>query len=131
MKKSIILFILVIFGTITSIAQTISFRSTSFTYKYSNSYSWSKSEPSNMLITMDFSNDIITIFSPVIQYYKIIEYLGEGYDSDKDYVVKLRFVDQDGDYGIMRLIQRTSGKSELYIDFSNIHWCYSVMRIYN
>lgn len=129
MKKSIILFILVVFGTITSIAQTISFKSTSFAYK-SNS-SWSRPEPSNMLITIDFTNDIITIFSPSTQYYKIIEYLGEGYDSDRDYVVRYRFIDQDGDYGTMRLIQRQSGRSEIYVDFNNVHWMYSVIRVYN
>lgn len=134
MKQRIFAFVMFVILSITAIsAQTISFKTTSFSYREKNSYgwtNWSNSTSSNLLLTIDIDNDRVTIFSPLTQYYKITEYVSQGYDSDGDYVAKFRFIDQDRDYGTLRLIQRTSsGKSEVYIDFANVMWCYSVIRL--
>lgn len=112
-------------------AEIISFRTTSYTYKTYDGRRWSNWAPyqsSNMLITFDFNNDVVTILSPRIQRYRILSYLGTTTDRDGDKTLKYDFLDQDGDYGVMRLVERVSGKCEIYIDFRNVIWVYSVIR---
>ena len=106
----------------------------SFCYKEKNSQGlwedWSKWEDSDVQITMDLTTDIVTIYSKDKQVYQITDYVESSTDSDGDDIVKLRFVDQDGDQGTMRLIERNSeNRSEIYIDFNNITWVYEVRRI--
>lgn len=112
--------------------QIIKFRTTSYTSKEYTPYGWTnwqKYQRSDMLVEMDFSNDIVTIYSPRRQYYKIVNYNGTYTDRDGDTTASFDFIDQDNDYGSMRLVQRRNGKSEIYIDFSNIIWVYSVVRL--
>lgn len=118
--------------TIVASAQTINFRTTSFTYKertYSGWSNWAPTEASNMLLTMDLDNDLVVIYSPTTQIYSITSYDGTSKDRDGDTTAKYHFIDQDGDRGVMRLVMRRSGKSEIYIDFSNVIWVYSVLRL--
>lgn len=133
MKKFLILFILFITGTLVSSAQDVmKFNTISFTYQELTPYGWSGWAPyqsSNVMILMDFNRDIVTIYSPVTQKYKIIDYYGTTTDSDGDTTAKFQFIDQDGDYGTMRLMQRRTGKSEIYIQYQNVIWTYSVIRI--
>lgn len=130
--KKFIFAIIFSFIAIAVSAQTISFRTTSYTYKEMGYYGWTDWKPyqsSNMLITMDLTNDVVTIYSPKTQIYAIYSYNGSYVDSDGDQISKYSFVDQDGDIGQMRLVIRRNGTSELYIDFSNIIWVYSVIRL--
>lgn len=136
-KKFIIGVVLLLLGIfITSseaLCQVIRFNTTSFTSKERTSYGWSgwkKKSSSDMLLTIDLDSDLVTIYSPRIQVYKIINYDGAWTDSDGDSTVQYKFIDQDGDYGTLRLVQRRNGLSEVYIDFSNIIWVYSVVRLY-
>lgn len=132
MKKGLVILFLVLISAISCSAQILKFRTTSFTSKEHTSYGWTnwqRYQRSDMLVEMDFNNDIVTIYSPRRQYYKIISYNGTYTDSDGDTTASFDFVDQDNDYGSMRLVQRRNGKSEIYIDFSNIMWVYSVIRI--
>lgn len=131
LKKVIILLFLCISLPLSS--QTINFKTISFAekeYNYSTQSweAWSSWEDSNMLLTIDMSNDIVTIYSPKVQIYQIYSSNGSYYDDDDDLHVLFKFVDQDGDNGTMRLLQRTSGSSEIYIEFSNIKWCYRVIQ---
>lgn len=128
-------FLLLLAGLVFSIAvhaQVISFKTTSFTMTEKTSSGWGKWKPyqnSNLLVTIDLNNDVVTIYSPSTQYYKIISYEGTYVDNDGDQSVRYKFIDQDGDRGTMKLMQRRSGKSEIYIQFSNIIWVYSVIRL--
>ena len=118
--------------SITASAQVINFRTTSYTYKQKNGYSWSNWAPyesSNMRITMNLNTDVVTIYSPKIQMYRVINYVGTYVDSDGDQVAEYKFIDQDGDRGTMRLMIRQNGKSEMYIQFANVIWVYTVIRI--
>lgn len=131
MKRLLTLLVLVI-AAITVSAQVINFETTSYTYKTYNGYSWSKWAPyqsSDMLVTMDIDRDLVIIYSPRTQIYKIVNYSGTYTDNDGDSTMEFRFIDQDNDRGVLRLVQRRSGKSEIYIDFANITWCYSVIRL--
>lgn len=117
-----------------SFSQIINFRTVVFScniYEYSlhKWTGWSSWEDSNILITMDFSSDLVTIYSPSIQIYKVYTSSGNYYDSDGDFHILFQFIDQDGDEGTMRLLQRTSGQSEIYIEFKNVKWCYRVIRL--
>lgn len=131
MKKILVLLMLMI-CVVTASAQVLNFRTTSYTYKEKTSYGWTRWAPyesSNMKVTINLNTDLVTIYSPRTQYYKIISYDGTYTDSDGDQTAKYRFYDQDGDFGTIRLVVRRSGKSEIYIDFANVMWVYSVIRI--
>lgn len=130
--KKILLVLLFSIISLTTFSQTIKFETTSYTYKIRDGYSWSKWAPyqsSSMLLTMDLDRDLVTIYSPKTQVYKIVDYSGTYTDNDGDSTMEFKFVDQDGDRGTMRLMQRRSGKSEIYIQFANVIWVYSVIRI--
>lgn len=132
MKKFLIALILVVLTAVSASAQTIRFRTTSYTSKEYTAYGWTNWKPyqsSDMLVTMNLDTDIVTIYSPRKQIYKIISCEGEYIDNDGEPVLLYRFIDQDGDIGTMKLMQRRSGKSEIYIGFNNIIWVYSVIRL--
>lgn len=115
-------------------AQVLNFKTTAYASTTYNSYyqkwnKWSSWEDSDMLLTINLNNDRVTIYSPVTQLYVIYKHVGNYYDSDGDYNMVFKFIDQDSDYGTMRLLQRTSGASEIYVEFANVKWCYRVIRI--
>ena len=113
-------------------AQTYSYRSTEFAYKYVNDYGkwtdWSDWERSNILITINFNTDIVKIYSPKTQTYHITEFVRNYTDNSGGQQVEFRFVDQDYDRGTMRLRIESNGNSQIYIDFSNLMWVYNVVR---
>lgn len=121
--------------SISSFGQILKFRTTAFASNSYNYYTqrwtgWSSWENSDMLLTINLNNDVVTIYSPKTQIYSIYDFDGEFYDSDGDYNMVFWFIDQDYDKGKMKLLQRTSGASEVYIEFSDLRWCYRVVRIY-
>lgn len=90
---------------------------------------WSDWQDSNMDMVIDLDNDIVTIDSPTKQVYYITEYVGNFTDNSGGKQVEFAFKDQDGDRGHMRLRIETNGNSQVYIDFSNVRWCYNVRRV--
>ena len=133
MKKFIIL-LLVIISAIAAYSQTIYLKTTAYTirhynYTYSRWNSWSDWQSSDMLVTFDLDNDIVKIYSPKTQIYAIYSAGEPYYDSDGDFNMEFKFIDQDYDSGTMCLLQRQSGASEIYIRFANMQWCYRVRRL--
>lgn len=132
MKRFLLIVLLCTITTIAASAQVLRFRTTSFTSKERTSRGWTNWRPfesSDMLLTMDLNSDLVTIYSPTTQYYQIVSYNGTYTDNDGDTTASYSFYDQDGDRGTMRLVQRRNGRSEIYVDFANIMWCYSVIRL--
>lgn len=130
MKRLLALFIALV-AMFSAYSQTINLRTTGFAFKEKTYYGWtdwSNWESSNMNITINFDSNLIIVYSPIIQIYKIVEYSRAYVDSDGDEVIELRFVDQDRDRGSMRLIRRKT-RTEIYISFNNIQWVYSVVRL--
>ena len=117
-----------------SYAQTYTYRTTEFAYKQMNSYGrwsdWTPWEDSDMYITINFDTDVVKIYSPVTQTYRITQYIRNYTDSSGGTQAEYKFIDQDGDYGNMRLRIERNGNSQIYIDFANIMWVYNVKRIY-
>lgn len=109
--------------------KTVAYAANQYDYYTKKWSGWSSWEGSDMLLTIDLQNDIVTIYSPVTQVYKIYKAEESYYDSDKDLNMPFKFIDQDGDRGTLRLLQRATGSSEIYIEFSNVRWCYRVLKL--
>lgn len=136
MKQTIktLLLILVLFISLPISSQILKYKTVAYATNQYNYYTkkwsgWSSWEDSSMLLTMDLQNDIVTIYSPVTQVYKIYKAEESYYDADKDLNIPFKFIDQDGDRGTLKLLQRASGSSEVYIEFLNVRWCYRVIKI--
>ena len=134
MKKFLVLFLMLFtlsVGTVS--AQTYSYRSFQFSYKQqldSGRWTdWSRWEDSNLLITINYDDDVIKIYSKMMQIYHIVGYSDSYTDNSGGRQVKFNFVDQDGDKGTIRLRIERNGNSQLYIDFADIMWVYNVRKI--
>lgn len=130
MKK--ILTFLFVFIACTVKAQVYYYRTTEFAYKQAYSdgtwTNWSDWEDSNLLVVINFSQDIVKINSPTKQIYHITKYIRNYTDNSGGKQVEFSFIDQDYDRGNMRLRIEKNGNSQIYIDFANIMWVYNVVR---
>ena len=131
MKKFLVLIVLFL-GIIISVnAQVQTYRTTGYYEKKLYSWgwgNWSSKQQSNMNIVINLNTDVVTIYSPRTQVYRIYEYSGTTKDGDGDVTATFYFYDQDNDRGTMRLVIRANGQSQLYIDFANIMWAYDVYK---
>lgn len=132
MKKLLITFLLFTIGIIASYSQVQWYRTTAYSHRYQTSSGywtgWSDWEDSNMKMKIDLGNDIVVIYSPRVQTYKVIETMDPPYDSSGKQI-KFKVIDQDGDIGFIRLRIQNTGRSQFYVDFSNVSWVYNVIRI--
>lgn len=133
MIKKLLLLVFLFIGVSVS-AQVIKFRTVAYSenrydFNLQRWNGWSDWEKSNMLLTVDLQNDVIKVYSPTPQIYKVYETGESYYDSDGDLNILFNFIDQDYDKGVVRLLQRRSGSSEIYIEFLNVRWCYRVLRL--
>lgn len=133
MIKKLLLLVFLFMGVSVS-AQVIKFRTVAYSenrydFNLQRWNGWSDWEKSNMLLTIDLQNDVIKVYSPTPQIYKVYESGESYYDSDGDLNMLFNFIDQDYDKGAVRLLQRRSGSSEIYIEFLNVRWCYRVLRL--
>jgi hypothetical protein len=83
---------------------------------------WSSWYESDILVTFDFNNNRIVIYSKTVQVFDIIEYLAVTYDADGDKTSEMLTVDQDAIRANLRLVTRYSqgGVLQLYVDYSNL-----------
>lgn len=134
--KKLLLVLLGIFLYIGARADVVyEFRTVGFASRFYNEQmqywdDWSDVEPSDMRLIINDTYNIVIIYSPQIQTYKITEHMNNFYDADGDYNMVYKFIDQDGDRGTMKLLMRANGQSEIYIMFNNVKWCYIVERKY-
>lgn len=129
--KKLLVFIMIFVCALGVSAQTQWYKGYQYSQRYVNTYgnwtSWSDWSICNIPIKFDLNSDVITIYSKKTQIYKV--YKSDSYvDSDGETVVRFYFIDQDLDYGHMRLMIRSNGASQIYIDFKDISWCYNVKR---
>lgn len=129
--KKLLVFIMIFVCALGVSAQTQWYKGYQYSQRYVNTYgnwtSWSDWSTCNIPIKFDLNSDVITIYSKKTQIYKV--YKSDSYvDSDGETVVRFYFIDQDLDYGHMRLMIRSNGNSQIYIDFKDISWCYNVKR---
>lgn len=131
--KKIFLTLALVFCTLGTFAQSgiLWFRTTEFAWKqkeYGVWSDWTDWERSNMKVKFDLNRDQIVIFSPNIQIYNVLSIEEPPYDPSGQQV-KYRVIDQDDDFGYIRLRVENNGNSQIYVDFANIKWVYNVVRI--
>ena len=130
--KRFLLMLVMVLSFAAADAQIQYYRTTGFAYKYVNSYgrwtNWTDWQSSDMVITINFNTDVVKIYSPQTQTYRILEHTRNFTDSSGGKQVEFKFIDQDGDRGSMRLRIERNGNSQLYVEFSNIIWVYNVVK---
>ena len=137
MKKYILIIMMMfgmLFGTSTVCnAQTYYYKTFEFAIKYKSTSgvwgNWSDWQPSNMTLTIDLDTDIITVYSEKRQVYRVLENMGSYTDESQGRQTKFYVIDQDGDYGYVRLRIEKNGNSQVYVDFGDVMWVYNVRRI--
>lgn len=137
MKKYLtILFMLIcfgIFGNVEATAQTQWYRTTAYAHAnvYNGNYVWGDWQSSDMNISINLTTDVITIYSPRTQIYRVYGVYNNGNvysDNSGGHNLMFYVYDQDGDKGRVRLRVEQSGNSQIYVDFSNVAWVYNVRR---
>lgn len=131
MKKLLILLFTLLIG-IEASAQVYTYRTYQFAEKHINSYGnwtdWTDWQDSNMRLVINMNTDVITIYSPTTQIYRITEYLRKFTDNSGGNQIEFSAIDQDGDRCHIRLRIETNGNSQLYVEFNNLILCYNVRR---
>ena len=114
-----------------TMAQTYKFQTNSFSYKYYNERNgrwtdWSDWSRSSMLVVISLDRAVINIYSEAIQEYDIIDYQGETKDSEGGKSMQFLCVNEDGLRCNIRLRQQRDGQKQLYVDFKDMMWVYSI-----
>lgn len=126
--------LLISFSDVIAQNNVLWFKTTAYAYKtYNYDYNrwndWSDWIDSDMTMKIDLDTDKITIYSPEVQIYRVYETSDLYTDSSGGQQIKFSMIDQDGDYGHIRLRIETNGNSQVYVDFNNVSWVYNVVRI--
>ena len=129
MKKKILALLSFCIMTTICFGQVQWYRATSFAAKPSTSYTWSAWEASNVQMLFNLNTDVITIFSPVKQVYKVIQQVEAPYD-DSGSQIRFQVRNAAGYYGYVRLRIENNGNSQVYVDFVDGSIVYNVRRIY-
>lgn len=127
--RRFILTLVLSFITVVSFAQnTAWFQAKSFASKPAYSSTWSDWEPSTVKIKFDFTNQTITIYSPVTQYYQVVQQLPSPYDPS-GVQEKYQVIAPNGYYYIVRLRIENNGNSQIYVDANDGSIVYNVVRL--
>ncbi len=132
MKRLLFVFALIMGFAFCANAQVYRYKTTYFAMKQvvnGKWTNWSKWEESDMLVTIDWTNDVVKIYSPATQTYYLTKFVGEYKDESGGVQYEFNFIDQDDDKGTMRLRIESNGSSQLYVDFANIMLVWVVRRI--
>jgi len=134
--KKIIFFVSLIFLLVNtypveSKAKVIKLRAYSYSYKYYDydTYKWSdwtEWVDCKILIVIDMDEFRIKIYSKIDQEYDIIDYDGEKYDYEGNTTLTYQCIDKNGLRNNIRFVKRLDDEKQLYIDYSDIMWVYSV-----
>lgn len=118
-------------------AQQFKFKTTSLTVlerggRMNEWGKWSEPEPTQLFISLDFDKDKIVVYSRDIQHYRIIEALPKQVTKDDEinsYLCKNQF----GEKAKLSFIVRKNEKNrtQLYIYFTDIIFCYDIEEVTN
>lgn len=134
MKKFLFILMLMLSFAFTSAnAQVQYYRTTAYAEArvYNGTYVWSDWQKSDMTLVINLNTDVITIYSPRIQIYRVYGTANNGNaytDSSGGTNIKFYVIDQDGDRGEVRLRIERNGNSQIYVDFNNVAFVWNVVR---
>jgi hypothetical protein len=111
-------------GLTTTYAQNVSYV-TAYEVAIKIDGHWSEWQPCKVPIKIDLDNDKITIYSNEVQIYRVIGDAETPSDNNGQQIAFI-VIDQDGDRGRFRFRVQNNGVKQVYVDFNNISWCYSV-----
>lgn len=115
-----------LFMTSTAVGQISTYRGTHISYQnideYGNNGEWSKWYETDALVTFNFNTDVIKIYLDKTQVLRILAHKRAYKDSEGGTQTEWTMVDQDGDYGRVRLRFERSGRVQLYVDYSSFRY---------
>lgn len=130
-KVKFIIIAIIFFVTNDSWAQQFSFKTSSLTVLEKNARGewgkWSKPEAQKLIIRLDYDHDKIVVYSNIIQYYKIVEYLPKEV-TEKDEINSYLCKNLDGYALKVSIILRKDqgNKAQLYVYQDNLIFCYDI-----
>lgn len=127
MKKFIITFVFALV-CISSFAQTYRYRTDELAVGTRNSYgkiSWGDWERCKVVITIDFDNDYIEVYSDREQNYVIIDTDDTYEDKSGGSNIDFTAIDEEGIECTVRFRVQSDGTAQLYVFYENIAWVYS------
>ncbi|MFN5911634.1 MAG: hypothetical protein ACK45H_09890 [Bacteroidota bacterium] len=110
-------------------SQVDKYKSHAISTKTEGDDEYSDWEETTVLITIDMDQQRIKIYSKVPQVYDVVSFDEAYEDEDGDTVFNMYCVDDEGIECRLRLISRTSGNAELYCDYSDLSWVYSIYSV--
>lgn len=129
MKKLKILFVtMFLLFSATVFSQVNRFNAYEYNYKLTDK-EWVGREACNIPVVINATDGTIKIYNTYNQSFKVTEVLFNGYDNDGDYVVKFYCIDNRSVGCYIRLIKRTSGINQIYVDYTDITYVYNLQRI--
>lgn len=130
--KKIISLSLLLFSFTFAQAQITQYRTIKFAQAsvYNGNYTWGDWERSNMDVYINWAALTMIIKSPSPQCYSFSENMSSYTDNQGAEIFRTFAVDQDGDRCHIRFrINKREGYCQIYIDFNNVAWVYSVAKV--
>ena len=131
-KVFLVLFAMLFAYTVETQAQTYAYRGYQAAYKYvRNGYwtDWTDWQRVDVIITIDYDNDVIKVHANTPQIYVVTDYDGSYTDASGGRQVQFSVIDQDYDKGKVRLRIETNGNSQLYVEFADLILVWNVVKI--
>lgn len=124
--KKLLLFILLSISVNTYADNWLKATEFAFKIKIDNVWQeWSDWSSCDINIKIDFEKEKITIYSKEVQIYYILEEIEAPFDPSGEQIA-FRVKDHEGDYGRLRFRLQENGTRQIYIDFNNMSWVYSI-----
>jgi len=124
---------LFLIASASAFAQQFKFKTTSLTVlerggKYNEWGKWSQPLETQLFVTLDFDKNRIVVYSREIQHYKIIESLPKEV-TEVDEINSFLCKNQFGEQAKLSFIVRKNekNKTQLYIYFTDIIFCYDII----
>ncbi len=130
--KFIIAFLMIFAFNSEMNAQTYAYRGFQAAYKYVENgrwTNWTDWKRVDVLITIDYDNDVIRVHANSPQVYIVTAYDGSYTDSSGGQQVQFSVIDQDYDAGKIRLRIERNGNSQIYVEFADIILVWNVVKI--
>lgn len=125
--KKILFIIAFMLSVVMANAQVYTYRSYAYAQKDAG-YNWSNFVKSDLKITINLNTDIIRIYNKLNSTF-IVQTSRQYYDSDGEWVMECNCRDEESLRCTIRLVVRNSGTSQMYVDYSNVSWCYNIVKV--